>query len=406
MGAFSLKKVLFVIPYLQDGGTERALSNITMNWPADWEIDILVNSKVRIDYEYQGNVISLGIDKKKKVNSLIFQLNAFIKRVRKLRRLKKENNYVACISFLDSTNLANIITKTRKCKTIISIRTSIASSAKNKWQYRYVVCPIAKVFYNKADKVVAVSEELKYELIDIFGIRENILEVVQNGYDVPKIQKDMLDLLTESEMCELSGKQMIFAAGRLSKEKYFWHLIRAMKLVVKEIPSAILWIAGSGALEKYLLKIIEASDLCENVKILGHVSNVYKYESHSKVFVIPSGWEGFPNALVEAMCVGVPCIATDFKTGAREILAPELLDCGDKIQEIYRGSYGIITPVCSGTLYEGDEPLEKSEIFLAEALIGILKDEKLREEYHKKSIERGIYFGINETVNKWIEVIS
>ena len=62
-GLSSMKSVLFVIPYLYNGGAERALSNITTHFPKDWEIDILVNSDKVKDYPFRGNILSLGIDK-------------------------------------------------------------------------------------------------------------------------------------------------------------------------------------------------------------------------------------------------------------------------------------------------------------------------------------------------------
>ena len=55
-----MKKVLFVIPYLVEGGAERALSNITTYFPPEWHIDILVNDDTVVDYSYEGTILTLG----------------------------------------------------------------------------------------------------------------------------------------------------------------------------------------------------------------------------------------------------------------------------------------------------------------------------------------------------------
>ena len=64
-----MKKILFVIPYLVEGGAERALSNITTHFPPGWDIDILVNDDTVVDYLFKGNVITLGITGEAKTGS-------------------------------------------------------------------------------------------------------------------------------------------------------------------------------------------------------------------------------------------------------------------------------------------------------------------------------------------------
>ena len=150
------KKILIVIPYLHHGGAERVVSTLTQNFPEEIETDVLINSDIDAVYSVKGNVITLGIDKNPQTDSLFFQVGAFIKRNRKLRQLKKSGKYVACISFLDSANVSNIITGRHHCKVIVSVRNSLAEQGKLP-QYKWIVNPLVKLLYNKADKIVAVS---------------------------------------------------------------------------------------------------------------------------------------------------------------------------------------------------------------------------------------------------------
>ena len=100
-----LKKILFVIESLCDGGAERVLSNITMHFPPDWHIDILVNDESLIKYPYKGNILSLSKPCQK---LFIGYIGNILNRLLYLRKLKKNNDYMACISFLDSSILTSL----------------------------------------------------------------------------------------------------------------------------------------------------------------------------------------------------------------------------------------------------------------------------------------------------------
>lgn len=397
------KHILFVISYLDKGGAERALSNITNNAPEDWDIDILVNNDKVIDYEYNANIISMNLGDSSSLNSLFFQVGVLFKRIKKLRELKKNGDYDAVISFLDSANFANILSG-KRCRVIISARCSLDNVKSLK--YRLLVDPLISLLYNRADKVVAVSRELAKELVNNQRISPEKIAVIENGYNVEEIKRLACEPIDEDIQKMIEHRPMIFTAGRLSNQKYHWHLIRAMSKVVEIIPDTILLIAGEGELKEYLQELITVCGLTENVKLLGFVSNVYAYEKLADAFVFPSGWEGFPNALAEAMCVGTPCIASDFKTGAKELLAPEKIEMENSVIDVSKETYGIMTPICSGIHYSGMESLEKTELFLAEAIIDMLSNESIREEYHKNSLIRGESFKIEDILQKWNALVE
>ena len=311
------KKILFVIPYMHEGGAQRALSNIQTHMPDYIEMDTLVNSEINRAYPNSGRVLSLNIEKKARTDSVFFQFGVFVRRVRRIRELKRDGSYSACISFVDSANIANIISSMWRCssqtKTIISIRTSIKQSAIRLPQYRFFVKPVAKLLYKRADMVVSVSEELKLELIKCLGIKADRITAIPNGFDVDGILKLSSEKIDDSLNARIGACKVVFTAGRLNIAKDQWHLIRAFSYVVKSAPDSVLIIAGTGELEKYLKDLASNLGIDRNVIFTGFESNVYKYMCRSDVFVLPSGFEGFPNALGEALCAGAPCIATDFR---------------------------------------------------------------------------------------------
>ncbi len=114
-------------------------------------------------------------------------------------------------------------------------------------------------------------------------------------------------------------------------------------------------------------------------------------------------YEGFSNSVLEAVNCGVPVISTDCHSGPRELLAPET-DCSYKTDMIEYAQYGILIPPFTGNKLT-DEPLEKSEQLLAEALEVLIDDPKLRESYAHKEKERSSDFSRDKTIIRWQNTI-
>lgn len=397
-----MKKILFVISYLDKGGAERALSNITNNMPKDWEIDILVNSNKVIDYEYRGNIISLGIDETPKMTSVLFHIRLFFKRLRQLKKMKKQNGYVACVSFLDSANVVNILSKTKGCKTIVSIRCSLTGRARSP-QYRFIANPLVRLTHNRADCVVAVSQGIANELIDKYGIRSEKVRTIENGYDLCEMHQ-LAEKRIDNEIEQfIQGKKIFVTSGRLDEQKGQWHLIRAFSELAKTRTDIGLIVLGTGSLQNYLQELVTDYCLEDKVFFAGFCTNPYQILYHSDVFVLPSMFEGFPNSLAEAICLGMPCIATDFQTGARELLDPSVVGDGRDIQYVKEGEYGILSPLCSGNMYSSQEPLEQAELQLSVAM-KLLLNAEMNECYRKKSLERRKMLDIDSAVKKWVDI--
>jgi glycosyltransferase involved in cell wall biosynthesis len=396
-------KVLFVIRELAGGGAERALSNIMVNLPDDWEIDLLMNNRDFIEFPYKGNILSLDIAEPKSRKSIRHQLWAVLKRIWYLKKIKKESNYDACISFLDSSNIANVLSGKKYCKTIVSIRTNMTTE-KSKGLYRLCSKPLMELVYKHADKIVAVSKEIELDLIERFKFPQRQITSIANGYNIRKIKEQAQIKPANSDL--VYGKKTVVSVGRLIIEKGHIHLVRAFKKVVKAEPNAVLLILGTGELEDYLKQLIETNNLENNVYLMGYCSNPFYYDANADVFVLPSMYEGFPNSLAEAVCCGAPCIATDFHSGAREIIAPNMDLMGAGVTDVTEAEFGVLTPLCSGTMYKGEEPLEKAEEMLADAILMLLTDKGKNDYYRKQSALRSETLGIDNVVQQWIKVIE
>lgn len=399
-----MKKVLFIISMLQGGGAERTMSNIVTRFPDDWDIDILINDKSLIQYPYKGRILSLALPEFGEKKPVLYFLEEIIKRTIYLRKVKRENNYKACISFLPSSNISNVLSGNKYCKTIISIHSNQAGKGIFE---KIGIFFLARVVYAHADKLICVSEEITLGLVKYLKLPEEKVLTIVNGYD-SRWLRERMKIPPEIKKMEIEpdqGQKIVVTVGRMVEPKGQWHLVRAFSEVVKTEKNAKLLIIGDGLLKEYLEDLANEYGLGGKVIFVGYSDNPFWYNSLADIFVLPSLHEGYPNALVEAVCCGMPCIATDVHSGAREILAPGLDTMGERIKDISEEEYGVLIPVCSGKMYRAQDPLEPGEEKMAEAILMLLRDERKRRYYSGKSMERSKDLDINTIINKWMDVI-
>lgn len=112
--------------------------------------------------------------------------------------------------------------------------------------------------------------------------------------------------------------------GRLHTDKDFDTLLDAYALFVKEYSDSELTIFGDGELKNYFVEKCEKLGIRDKVVFAGFVSNVYEKLAEFDVFAFSSKSEGMPNAILEAMAVGLPCLSTDCDFGPRELIEEEV----------------------------------------------------------------------------------
>ena len=118
--------------------------------------------------------------------------------------------------------------------------------------------------------------------------------------------------------CEETEK-IILSAGRLIKGKGFSDLIKIFKEIERDDWKLI--ILGDGPERENLSNLIKEYNLERNVCLIGFTNEIDIYLKKSSIFAFTSKSEGFPNALLEAMCTGLPCISYDCLTGPSDIIS-------------------------------------------------------------------------------------
>lgn len=398
-----MRKIAFIVSSLDTGGAQRAVSNIVTNWPDNWEIDIILNNATIIKYPYKGNIIDLKIKEPKNRKSVLYQLKVFFKRFRRIKSLKRKRKYDACISFLDSANIVNILTKTAKTKTIVSVRCELSQD--NSFSYRYILTPMVKHLYNKADKVVSLSKGVEKDLVSNFGLEPQKNCTIYNCYNLQKMkmlansEDNVLDDLGENEVCFIS-------MGRFTYQKGGWHLIRAFAKLVHDGYKCKLVLLGTGELKEYYEKLVEEYNIEKSVDIVGFADNPFVYLKKATCFVFPSLFEGFGNALIEALACDLPVISSDFKSGAREILAPGTNIDFHVMDEIEYAKYGILVPVCEGKYFGAEEKLTKNEMIMYRAMTEIINNKELRDMYKKNAHLCVEQYEPQNIIKQWIDLIE
>lgn len=115
-------------------------------------------------------------------------------------------------------------------------------------------------------------------------------------------------------------ERIICAVGRLTQQKRFDILIDAFKQIESKIPDYNLIIFGEGDLREKLEEKINDYNLQDRIFLPGKNPDAVKVVNRSSVFVLSSDLEGMPNALMEAMALGVPCVSTRCDMGPEELI--------------------------------------------------------------------------------------
>ncbi len=370
------KNILFLIESLRDGGSERSISSIATELSNKYNTILVVANNKEKDYQFNGKIIEIKE----------FISNNPIKRligIKKLKKIKKDNNIDISISYLTSYNLYNVLSK-YKDKTFISIRNHLSTKKEG------LIAKLGTIYSNKkANKIICCSKSVQTDIINNFYAKKEKTKVIENfTYD-----KESQNIVKDN---------IIITIGRLTKHKGQEHIIKAMSIVTKKIKNAKLLILGRGNNKKYLENLIKKYNLEKNIELIGYTKEIDKYFNKSKIFILASDYEGFSNALLEAMSSSLPVIATASPGGNSEIITDEEYKKG--IKKIVHGKYGILIP--SFINEHNTNYITNNEKILAKEIINLLKNKKDYNLYKKMSKKRAKDFNKNIIIKKWISLIE
>lgn len=379
------KKLLVLVPNIGIGGQERVAVNTVNILKEDYNTVLAVFYKEEYSYEFYGTLFNLELPP---VHGIFNMLLNLVSRARALKKLKREYEIDVTMSFGTSANLANALAKTSD-KVLVSIR-GYGSLSGSRWGKI-----IGRLVYREADTVVTVAKKLSGDLANLYQIPVGKVKTLYNPYDMATISEK-----ADESIPMTIDSPAIVSVGRMQKIKGYRHLLNAMTLVIKAIPHARLILVGDGDEMTALREYAEKVGLVDHVTFAGFQSNPYSYEAKCDLYVLSSISEGFPNAMAEAMACGLPVVATDCKTGPREILMKNFDD--KTAEEIEYADYGVLVPPFASD--ESHEP-EKDQM-LAKAIIEMLTNHERCNHYKVKSIERSGEFSFARYRRNIIKIIE
>ncbi|ARR02854.1 N-acetylgalactosamine-N,N'-diacetylbacillosaminyl-diphospho-undecaprenol 4-alpha-N-acetylgalactosaminyltransferase [Campylobacter vicugnae] len=307
-----MKKISLFIYSMAGGGAERVVSNLLSELVNHYEIYlILMNNRisykiphdVKIHYLENSNPFESGILKFAKLPFLALKYKKFCDDVGIDMHFVWMNRpcYVAALARLFGDKKPLVL---NECSTPSVLYAS--NNLKSK-----ISKFLLKWLYPKADFIYPNSLGNLIDLRDNFGIEANKMKVLYNAIDLEDIQAK------SNEPIEFKG-EFFLSVGRLDSGKNHELLIKAYAQLKNCDKSLI--ILGDGVLRKKLEALIKELNLEDRVFLLGFDNNPYKYMSKCYAFVFVSLFEGFSNALIEALACGKLVITSEHKSGAKELM--------------------------------------------------------------------------------------
>ena len=364
-----MKRMLLIVPALHQGGFEKVCVATARLLQPHFDVRIAIFDSRDIAYDIKGiPVADLRLPSRPGKLGKIVNV---IKRGLKLRVLKKKEHIDISYSFGPTANLANIASGGKESKWL-GIRSYMDMD--NPKQIR--------LFLRCADRVICCSNVICREVRDKYRCDKAV--TLNNPFDIQEVRA-----LSVKEKAELPWNEgrILISMGREDAVKGYWHLIKSFSLVHEKLPDTKLMIIGQGEFEDYK-ELSRGLGIDDVVYFTGLKRNPYPYLKKGSLYVLTSYFEGFPNAMVEAMAMGLPVIATDCMTGPREILEDR---------------YGILIPNMSQSEDFNPHNITAEERNLAQEIVSLLEDQKKIRHYSEMALERAGEYTAESYVEKICE---
>ena len=349
------KRLVIFTGALMQGGAERVISILSHRMiDAGFQVEILVLRDKEIFYTFDPRVKITVAEKETDSKNLL--KNLFF-----IRRYFRKNADVI-LSFLAPFNVVALLTHTGlKSKIVVADRNDPRHIPSNP-----LVRKLRDFLYKFADGVVLQTTQNRAYFS---GRVQKKSVVIGNPVDLG--EKKRIGLTAEK-------RQEIVTAGRLMPQKNQPMLIRAFAAIAADYPDHTLILYGEGPEREKLEALAKELGVADRVKLPGAVKDLPDRIAGSELFVLPSDYEGMANALIEAMCIGLPCISTEV-SGAGDLIEP--------------GKNGELIPV--GDL-EG----------LISAMRKLLSDRDLAAKYAAEATKVSDRLAVEKIMGEWLDYIA
>ena len=357
-------RLLFVGGSLRAGGAERVMSTLARHWASEGlPVEVLtVDGAERDFFSLPPAVERTALRLNRPSRSLLQGAWNNFRRARSIRRRIRQARPSVIISFIHITNILTIIaTRGLDIPVLVSERTNPERQRLGRvWS---LLRPWA---YRKADAVVAQSEPVAAWLgRHARGAHVHVIPNPLNPEFHPPDTKP--------------GSRRVVALGRLGPEKGFNLLLESFAAAREKHPNWSLCIYGEGPERERLSEMVDVLGLRGSVRLPGRTDRPAEVLRGAEIFALSSRYEGYPNALMEAMASGLAVVATDCPYGPAELIRD--------------GRSGFLVPL-------GDSAA------MASCLADLMGDSALRNRLGQEATAVRQMYSVERIAAAWSEVIA
>ena len=347
-----MKKIVLYIGSLGRCGAERVMTNIANYLSNQYEVTLVSDANKSADgypLDERINCVCLGM-----TNG---GLKGNLKRIKMLREIVRHAKPDAVLSFMGPTNIRMLLaTSDVKVRKIVSVRNDPRVEYGNGLRRAF-----ARLIFRSASGCVFQTQEA----MDYFQ------KSVRRKSKI--IWNPVADKFFERSWTPV--REEIAVVGRLVPQKNPLLALESFRLISDGYPNVHLTYYGSGPLKESIIAKADEYKLNDRVTIIDNVPNIEDYISSARLFLMASNFEGMPNALMEAMTVGLPCLSTDCPCGG-----PKAISEGFSADMLV--------------------PCNDAEA-IASRMKGLLSDESKQKELSSKERERSSLFRMELVMKKW-----
>ncbi|MBK7391770.1 MAG: glycosyltransferase [Chloracidobacterium sp.] len=300
------------------------LSEVLPFYADAFDVDlVLVENKISYAVPKAVNIIPLDLPIAG--GGLLKNAANAIKVIIRLRKMTMSGGYAAVVSYLDFYNVMVCVANSfrrNKLKHIAVEQTTdhefFANSQMARWK-QVIIKRAVGWAYNRADRVIAVSENLKNFLVGELGVKREIT-VIHNGVDTDKFDLEPPQDASHIDEQFMAASSRLLCLSRLDHQKNIFFLVESFAVAADKIPDARLFILGTGPMQQAIEERIKLLNLDDRVFLLGFSKKPEDYLKLCDVFVLASRYESFGNVVIEALACGAPVVTTNYGAVVNEIL--------------------------------------------------------------------------------------
>lgn len=299
------RRIVLLVSSMAGGGAERVATTLANAWAArGWQIFMVPTFLGDGAATYQ-----LHTDVTVAPLRAVLQARGGSK-IGALRRHVRELAPDIVISFLTNVNVSAILAlRGTQIPLVLSERVDIAASIEMSWPLRLA----RKVLYQFADVLVLQTTQA------VAAYRRALWRAPRIVTIPNPLPAELHASQLRAEPAPAGGGGRIVAIGRLTAQKQFDLLLRAFSRAFADDERWSLEIYGDGPLREALAALARQLGAGERIRFVGVTADLWAAIARGQIFVLSSAYEGFPNAMLEAMAVGLACIAFDCPSGPREL---------------------------------------------------------------------------------------